>query len=186
MGNKDSGLYSCGVPQLICLYPTDRLRGSGDSVRECNQYKGDQRGASPCHLICRPRAKASLEERATTRSHVASSRGGAGYQSQDSWLFSWQKFGDALVLESRLVQTSERYKISPHQQREHLPSSRDVAMTRTRTHDGVAQCCSLAAFIVFIKGALKERWPPLVSLVGRLDPLCTAHFADCVSSASQG
>jgi len=27
MGNKDSGLYSCGVPQLICLYPTDRLRG---------------------------------------------------------------------------------------------------------------------------------------------------------------
>ena len=58
-------------------------------------------------------------------------------------------------------------------------------MTRTRTHAGVAQCCSLAAFIVFIKGALKERWPPLVSLVGRLDPLCTAHFADCVSSASR-
>jgi len=44
MGNKDSGLYSCGVPQLICLYPTDRLRGSGDSVRECNQCKGDQKG----------------------------------------------------------------------------------------------------------------------------------------------
>ena len=29
----------------------------------------------------------------------------------------------------------------------------------TRTHAGVAQCRSLAAFIAFIKGALKERWP---------------------------
>jgi hypothetical protein len=65
------------------------------------------------------------------------------------------------------------------------PASRDVAMTRTRPHAGVAQCCSLAAFIAFIKGALKERWSLLVSLVGRLGPLCTAHFADRVSSASR-
>ena len=59
----------------------------------------------------------------------------------------------------------------------------------TRTHAGVAQCCSLAACIAFIKGALKERWTLLVSVVNhfvdRLGPLCTSHFADGVSSGSQ-
>ena len=59
---------------------------------------------------------------------------------------------------------------------------RDVAMHSQpvlisccmRTHAGVAECCSPAAFVAFIKGALKERWPllVLVSLVGRC-PLCS-------------
>ena len=136
MGNKDFGLYSCGVPRLISLYPTNRLRGTGDSVRECNRCKGDQKGRFSLPSFAWPRAKATLERRGR---HALPRVAGLG--------ISRQKLGDALVLESRLVRTSERYKISPHQQRESTfahegARSHSVSGMLQRTHD---LCRSLAA-----------------------------------------
>ena len=43
------------------------------------------------------------------------------------------------------------------------------------------RCCLL----LLGKGQLKEQFPPLVSLVSRLNPLCTVHFADRSCSGSQ-
>ena len=109
MGNKDSGLHSCGVPHLICLCTAFiQLRDFVDRVipyASAIRCKG--RFSLPCFAW--PRAKATLERRGR---HALPRVAGLG--------ISQQKLRDALVLESRLVQTSEGYKISPHQQREHL------------------------------------------------------------------
>ena len=112
MGNKDSGLYSCGVPQLICLYPTDRFRGSVDSVPQVqSSVRVIRRVCASCLSI------GSLNH---LPSCIVERRGQHALPQVAGLGISQQKLGDILVLESRLIQTSERYKISPHQQREHL------------------------------------------------------------------
>ena len=65
----------------------------------------------------------------------------------------------------------------------YLPSSRDAAMTRT--HAGVAQCYSPAAFIAFIKGAPTGAVAPIGVSCRPSRPTAIAHFADPASSASQ-
>ena len=86
---------------------------------------------------------------------------------------------DALCTECSRDQSALGAESPPHGQRLGLAGLQSFENHRTGAPKRLlkwhlAGCCPfllVSSFIVFMKGALKERWPPLVPLVGRLGPL---------------
>ena len=128
-----------------------------------------------CAHLDDPEQRQRLREEADT--HYCELQASASLSRNLGTLWYWSRGSYRRRRDTRSLPTSREST--------YLPSSRDAAMTRTRTHAGVAQCYSPAAFIAFIKGAPTGAVAPIGVSCRPSRPTAIAHFADRVSSASQ-